>query len=111
MKTRPRDVFVRRLDQLLTKGRAKLVSERSGVSETTLSNWRRGKVRVNPELETLEKIADALGVSAGYLISEEAFERAQEREQLVALVSSSTRTRELAEAVLARRLQDEKDKS
>jgi transcriptional regulator with XRE-family HTH domain len=71
MKT-ARDVFVQRLKQLLPTekrtGRQKEVSARSGISETTLSNWRNDEGQVNPELSTIEKLASALGVSPAYLI-------------------------------------------
>jgi transcriptional regulator with XRE-family HTH domain len=62
---RPSDFFRERLKELIPRGKATIVAQRSGVSETTLSNWKRGFGRINPELETLEKLAAAISKVTG----------------------------------------------
>jgi transcriptional regulator with XRE-family HTH domain len=43
------------------------VAERAGISVSGMNDIRRGRFR--PRLDTLDKIADVLGVSSGRLIS------------------------------------------
>ncbi len=90
-----REIFVRRLNELLPRrGDAKPISERTNIAESTISNWRNGKGAINPTLDSLIKLASALGVSVGYLVSEgsddderrQRFER--ERDQVVADVEA-----------------------
>ena len=45
------------------------VSKETGVSQTSLSNWKTGRNR--PGIQTLQKIADYFGVSLGYLMGTE----------------------------------------
>lgn len=45
------------------------VAKGSGVSNMTLSDWKRGKT--TPKTETMQKIADFLGVSVDYLVNGE----------------------------------------
>jgi len=66
----PREIFVQRLNELLPKGEAQLYAKRARISEQTISRWRNGE-RVNPGLDTLTRLAAALGVPVAYLISDE----------------------------------------
>jgi transcriptional regulator with XRE-family HTH domain len=59
-----------RLEGLLQNHQARAVAGRGKVNEVTISNWRRGKVAFNPRLETLEKLAEGLGITVAELIGE-----------------------------------------
>lgn len=45
------------------------LSARSGVAKNTISDIERGAAD-NPELDTLKALAEAIGVSVGYLVGE-----------------------------------------
>ncbi len=77
----PDIVFLERLRTLIPEGQARLVAERAGMSEQTLSKWRTGDIKPNPQLETLRKLAAALRVPIEHLISDEGGQEAGEVEQ------------------------------
>lgn len=52
---------------------------RVGTSQSTISQLEKGKQ--NPSYRTLQKIADALDVSVGYLLGEEELEELSEEEE------------------------------
>ena len=60
-----------RFEQLLQKHgvTSYKVSKETGVTQTTLSNWKSG--RSTPNAKNLQKIADYFGVSLGYLMGTE----------------------------------------
>jgi hypothetical protein len=70
MRTKAQTIFLRRLNELLPRGRATIVAQRTGIHLSTISNWRQGKTPVNPSLEILEKLANALNVPVAYLITD-----------------------------------------
>jgi transcriptional regulator with XRE-family HTH domain len=71
---KPEDIFVERLDELLRDREAKAIAERSGISHHTLSKWRNRKIPANPGLDSLARLARALGVPIVYLISDGVYE-------------------------------------
>lgn len=52
--------------RLKTKLTQKQLGERSGIAEPTIRRYELGKL--NPKIETLQKIADALGTDVNYLL-------------------------------------------
>ena len=52
--------------RLKTKLTQKQLGDRSGIAEPTIRRYELGKL--NPKIETLQKIADALGVDVNYLL-------------------------------------------
>jgi Helix-turn-helix len=70
MRTKAQTIFLRRLNELLPRGRATIIAQRTGIHLSTISNWRQGKTPVNPSLEILEKLANALNVPVAYLITD-----------------------------------------
>lgn len=73
---KPEEIFVERLEELLRGREAKLVAERSGIAQTTISKWKHGRIPANPSLDTLVRLARALGVPLVYLISDGVYEPA-----------------------------------
>jgi len=67
---------VERLNELLRGREARTISERTGISETTISRWRNRRAPANPSLDTLVRLARALGVPLVYLISDGVYEPA-----------------------------------
>lgn len=65
------DIFVERLRQamFLTGMRQKDLCERTGFSDSQMSNWHKGRYR--PNAEAMAKIAKALGVTVDYLLGKE----------------------------------------
>ena len=65
------DIFVERLRQamFLTGMRQKDICERTGFSDSQMSNWHKGRYR--PNAEAMVKIAKALGVTVDYLLGKE----------------------------------------
>lgn len=63
-----------RLNDLLKGREAKTVAERAGISEHTLSKWRNRRIPPNPGLDTLTRLASALGVPVVHLISDGVYE-------------------------------------
>lgn len=71
------------------------VSRATGVSNMTLSDWKRGKTK--PKTETMRKIATFLGVSVDYLVTGEEMEFTIEAADLDArLIQMSKRIKEYA---------------
>lgn len=48
------------------------ISKETGVSQSTLSDWKRG--RCTPKIESMQKIADFFGVTLEYLLTGKEFE-------------------------------------
>lgn len=65
------DIFVERLRQamFLTGMRQKDICERTGFSDSQMSNWHKGRYR--PNAEAMAKIAKALDVTVDYLLGKE----------------------------------------
>ena len=65
------DIFVQRLRQamFLSGLRQKDICEKTGFSDSQMSNWHKGRYR--PNAEAMAKIAKALGVSVEYLLGKE----------------------------------------
>jgi transcriptional regulator with XRE-family HTH domain len=61
---------LRRVEELLAEREARDVARASKIHESTISNWRTGKSAFNPNLDTLERLAAALGTTVGELVAE-----------------------------------------
>lgn len=77
------DIFVERLRQamFLTGMRQKDICERTGFSDSQMSNWHKGRYR--PNAEAMAKIAKALGVTVDYLLGKEEISPAKLAEQRI----------------------------
>ena len=77
------DIFVERLRQamFLTGMRQKDICERTGFSDSQMSNWHKGRYR--PNAEAMVKIAKALGVTVDYLLGKEEISPAKLAEQRI----------------------------
>jgi transcriptional regulator with XRE-family HTH domain len=65
------DVFLDRLEELVAKvGSQERASGLAGVAAGTFSRWRNRKRKVNPDLSTLVRIAEALNVPVGEMVSD-----------------------------------------
>ena len=69
-RTKAQQTFIKRLNELLPRGEATVVARQTGIHISTISNWRKGKVAINPSLEMLEKLAEAFDVPVAYLITD-----------------------------------------
>jgi len=71
-------IFQHRLRDLLGKwGASSDLSRRSGIARSLIDKWARGES--SPGLDSLDRLADSLGVPPASLISEESRERPWER--------------------------------
>ena len=59
------EIYQRLLDENWLKNAD--IARATGISNMTLSDWKRGKT--TPKTDTMQKIADFLGVSVDYLIT------------------------------------------
>lgn len=77
------DIFVQRLRQamFLSGLRQKDICERTGFSDSQMSNWHKGRYR--PNAEAMAKIAKALGVTVDYLLGKEEISPAKLAEQRI----------------------------
>lgn len=57
----PHEVLVERLEKLLPYGAQERISALAGVSSETLSRWRNGRRKPNPDLDTLTRLSRAMG--------------------------------------------------
>ena len=70
MRSKEQQTFIKRLNELLPRGEATVIAQRTGIHLSTISNWRQGKPPINPSLEMLTKLAHAFNVPAAYLITD-----------------------------------------
>jgi transcriptional regulator with XRE-family HTH domain len=67
----PEEVFLGRLEELVEKyGTQEAASGLAGVAAGSFSRWRKKRRKVNPDLSTIIRIADALGVPPGEMLTE-----------------------------------------
>lgn len=85
------------------------VSRGTGVSNMTLSDWKHGKT--TPKTDTMQKIADFLGVSVDYLMTGKEPTDNKYSAEMAMLVGKIRNDKELSEALLKYfELSDEKKK-
>ena len=88
MRSKEQQTFIKRLNELLPRGEATVIAQRTKIHLSTISNWRQGKPPINPSLEMLTKLAHAFDVPTAYLITDVPLlvVSASEREQLEGLL-------------------------
>jgi transcriptional regulator with XRE-family HTH domain len=101
MRSKEQQTFIKRLNELLPRGEATVIAQRTGIHLSTISNWRQGKPPINPSLEMLTKLAHAFNVPAAYLITDVSLLVASpfERDELEAILRSHV---ELSDRLLSR---------
>jgi transcriptional regulator with XRE-family HTH domain len=68
------DIIRRRINERIPRGEQERISGLAAIAAETISRWRNGGT-INPDLKTMERLAEAIGISLAELISDSPEER------------------------------------